>query len=101
MTHAGYGSNVPPPFNVTFALTGPSDTSSHHASLSDDVLGRFEDQGVNAPPKPPRTSSRPWSSVRISPRSTGTSRNVPLSNAADCLARVMCRRHGRQRYRDE
>jgi hypothetical protein len=72
------------PPTVKVAVTGPSDTSSCHSSLSPKLPSAWLD-GDPEFPKPPRTSSRPSSSVRISPSGTVVAAwfltlNVPVSN---------------------
>src|SRR5713226_724784 len=64
------------PFSVTFAVTGPSETSSCHPSLFAQCtmrafLGEFD------VPNPPKTSRRPCLSVLISPSGTVLPRNSP------------------------
>ncbi len=80
-TQAGCARSGSPPFRkVTLAWTGPSDTSSYQKSLLAKWTTGLSGRVVPEWPKPPRTSSRPSSSVRSSPSGTGRPRNVPVSN---------------------
>src|SRR5216683_774605 len=69
------------PFSVTFAVTGPSETSSCHPSLFAQCTSRafFGEFDV---PNPPKTSRRPCLSVLISPSGTVLPRNSPVSKWA-------------------
>ena len=83
ITQAGSASSgVAVPFNVTRAVTGPSETSSCQLLLLK-MSCNGTDAGTPAErPKPPSTSKRPSASVRISPSGTNLPRNWPVLNAA-------------------
>src|SRR5438270_3842094 len=75
ITHAASTGGVVPSGNLTSAETGPSATSSYHSSWLAKSLGsvsRLLPVGDSALPRPPSTTSRPCSSVKIVPSCTET-----------------------------
>ena len=66
-----------PSGSVTLASIGPSEVSSYQPSLLANVFRSVLLKEADLP-KPPKKISRPFSSVRNSPRSTFISLTVPL-----------------------